>query len=159
MLPDREIFAVIKLLAGTPQQIESICSGVDISRLHARSTEEKWSANDILAHLRACADIWGESIESMVAENHPTIRYISPRTWMKKTNYPKLDFYLSFAEFRKQRTDLLELMASLTPESWSRGATIILTKTRREWTVLGYAQRLAGHEDEHCRKLEAMFKI
>ncbi len=44
----------------------------------AAFSEEDWSAKDILAHLRTCADVWGKHIVIMMMQDHPTLRYISP---------------------------------------------------------------------------------
>jgi hypothetical protein len=74
--PD-EIGKVLKLLAKTPRRIASMSKGVENARLHFRPGEKVWSANDVLAHLRSCADVWGKSITAMLAQDHPTLRYLS----------------------------------------------------------------------------------
>ena len=61
-------------------------------RLQYRIDKKAWSVNDILAHLRSCADVWGGSIEAMLAQDKPTLPYRHPRQWIKKTNYPNLLF-------------------------------------------------------------------
>lgn len=153
-----EIEEALHLLAGTPRRIAVLTQGLAESRLQDKSDEELWSVNDILAHLRACADVWGKSIVTMIQQDHPTLRYVSPRTWMKKTNYHQLPFYESFAAFVKQREELLHILQSLPGEAWSRGATFTGTTRGREQTVLSYAQRLARHENEHCEQMETLLK-
>jgi len=100
----------LKLLAATPRDLASISKGLDHTRLHLRSDEEPWSANDILAHLHACADVWGKSIMAMIARDHPTLRYVSPRAWIKKTHYLEQEFGVSLEAFTKQRSDLLGVL-------------------------------------------------
>ena len=73
------------LLAETPQRIAAATGNLSDERLHMRPAKGSWSANDILAHLRACADVWGETIQAMLSENEPSLRHISPRTWLKAT--------------------------------------------------------------------------
>ena len=46
----------------------------------------------VLAHLRACADVWGNYIRTIIAEDRPQFRAVSPRTWIKQTDYPDLAF-------------------------------------------------------------------
>jgi hypothetical protein len=48
----------------------------------------------------------------ILKQDNPTFRYVSPRTWIRKTNYPDLDFKASLA-FRKQREDLLKVLQSV----------------------------------------------
>jgi hypothetical protein len=112
--------------------------------------------NDILAHLRACADVWGKSILAMVAQDHPTLRYVSPRTRMKKTNYAALDFHASLQAFAQQRAELVKALSNLDAAGWLRGATFTGTTRGREATVLSYARRITDHEREHCEQLEAI---
>jgi hypothetical protein len=115
-----EIEKFVKLLAETPRRIISASKGIESARLHFRPDKEAWSANDILAHLRSCADVWGKSILAMITQNHPTLRYVSPRTWIRKTNYPELEFHLSLDAFVKQRNELLTSLKSLEIKNWSR---------------------------------------
>src|SRR5689334_14803869 len=122
-----EIEQCLKLLAATPRRIASASKGLENTRLHFRPDEEAWSANDVLAHLRSCADVWGKSILAMIAQDHPTLRYISPRTWIRKTDYPELEFHLSLEVFARQRNELLNSLKALEIEGWSRGATFTAT--------------------------------
>lgn len=153
-----EIEETLHLLAETPHRIAALSHGLADGCLQNKSGEESWSVNDILAHLRACADIWGKSIITMMQQDHPTLRYVSPRTWMKKTNYSERAFHESFAAFVKQREELLQVLQSLPGEAWARGATFTGTTRGREPTILSYAQRLARHESEHCEQIETLLK-
>ena len=145
---------LLHALAETPRRIAAASQGLENAQLHFKPDEKAWSANDILAHLRACADVWGTSIIRMLAEDQPTWRYVSPRTWLRKKDYPELAFSTSFQAFMEQRNQLLQTLATITSEDWSRGAVI----NGREQTVFDYAQRLAQHEHEHCAQIEALLK-
>src|SRR5262245_56325626 len=148
-----EIEQVLTLLAKTPPRIATLTSGLDYARLQAKSDQDAWSPNDILAHLRACADVWGKSIVAMLAHDHPTLRYVSPRTWIRKTDYREQEFQLSLQAFAKQRDDLLTVLKPLALEGWSRAATFTGTVQGRDQTVLMYAQRIADHETQHLDQL------
>lgn len=154
-----EIEAVLKLLAATPRRIASVSRGLKSARLHSRTEAEPWSANDILAHLRACAEVWGNSMLMMMTHDHPTMRYVSPRTWIKKTDYLEQEFPAALRAFTQQRTTLLKWLKALAIQDWSRGATFTATTARgREQTIFSYALRLANHEQPHCEQLEALLK-
>ena len=81
--PD-EIENYLSLLAATSRRLINATHGSDDVRLQYKSDEKAWSANEILAHLRSCADVWGDSIEAMLAEDNPTLPYRHPRQWIKK---------------------------------------------------------------------------
>src|SRR5262245_56187982 len=127
----QEVEQYLKALAATPRRIKALTQNVDEARLQFKADSKTWSANEILAHLRSCADVWGDSIEDMLTEEHPKISYRHPRQWVKKTNYLELSFHDSFQEFAAQRKKLLKTLKKLSFEDWSRAATI----QRKEHTV------------------------
>lgn len=154
-----EIESVLKLLAASPRRIAAASQGLTRSRLQARTAAEPWSANDIVAHLRACAEVWGKTIQIMLTQDHPTLRYVSPRSWMKKSGYMEWEFQASLQAFTEQRQALLKTLKALPRSDWSRGATFTGTSARqREQTILTYAQRMVNHEQPHCEQLEALLK-
>jgi len=153
-----EIDALLASLANTPREIARITKGLSEARLRKKPAEDLWSASDILAHLRSCADVWGKSILQMLHAEHPTIRYVSPRTWMRKTKYPELGFQPSLSAFAEQRADLLRELSELKTSGWSRGATFTATTRGREGTVFGYATKIWDHERGHLEQLRSTVK-
>lgn len=145
--------SVVALLELTPRRIDSVTLGLSNKDLTWKPSPDSWSVNEVIAHLRACADVWGDSILKILKEDNPTFRYVSPRTWIRKTNYPNSDFQASFLAFRSQREHLLKILQPLDREGWLRRATVKATKLREE-TVLSYALRLAGHEAGHCEQID-----
>ena len=59
----------------------------------------EWSARDVLAHLRACADVWGNYIMVILNEDQPTFKAVNPTTWIKQTNYLEQAFAPSLETF------------------------------------------------------------
>jgi hypothetical protein len=151
---ESEIRAVLTALSETPKQIARIARGRSDRQLHRKPSAEAWSAQEIVAHLRACAEVWGRTIERMVAEDDPTIRYVSPRGWIKKTDYLQQSFRESLAAFSERRVTLVETLGGLDAIDWSRGAKFTGTTLGREATVLDYARRIADHEAPHLGQLQ-----
>jgi len=94
----------------------------------------------------------------MLATDHPTLRYVSPRTRMRKTNYTAQAFAVSLRAFADQREGLLRILRPLKIEEWSRGATFTGTVRGREATVLIYAQRIADHEAQHLEQMASVLE-
>ena len=90
----------------------------------------------------------------MLTQDHPTLRYISPRSYIKKTSYLELAFAESFQAYKKQRNELLNALKELSLEDWSRSAII---KDRLE-TVFSYTLYLTQHETAHCEQIEELLK-
>jgi uncharacterized damage-inducible protein DinB len=149
-----EIEQFLKLLADAPRRIAAATKGLPEAQLYLRTQEEPWSVSDILAHLRASADVRGIFIQSMLTQENPTLRYISPRTYIKKTNYVDLAFPESFEAYKKQRHELLNTLKNLSTNEWSRSAVI---KDRPE-TVFSYTLYLTQHETAHCEQIEELLK-
>ena len=144
----------LSLLAATPRRLEALTAGVSAAQLRVAPSPGEWSVNDVLAHLRACADVWGGNMVRMLAEDRPALRGMDPRRWMAQTNYPELEFAPSLAEFVVQRADLLALVEPLPPTGWSRTAAVTAWGQLYEPTVLQYAERLVIHERPHLRQIE-----
>lgn len=153
-----EIRAVLTALSETPKQIARVSRGCSEQQLHRKHEADAWSAQEIVAHLRACAEVWGHSIERMLAEEHPTIRYVSPRGWIKKTDYLQQSVRDSLAALSHRRIILVKTLSGLDAIDWSLGATFTATTLGREGTVLSYARRIADHEAQHLGQLQRTVK-
>ncbi len=145
---------VLTLLAETPLRLAALTTGLAPEELQVRPTHDEWSANEVLAHLRACADVWGNCIMAIIAEDAPTLRAVNPTTWIKKTDYLELAFRPSLRSFTTQRAELLAVLSPLPLEGWSRAATVTGAGKVLERTVLSYAQWLARHECPHIKQVE-----
>lgn len=141
-------------LAETPERIAEFTDGLTQTQLHTPPGPEEWSANEVLAHLRSCADVWGDCIAKILAEHRPTIRAVDPRTWIKSTDYPKQKFQSSLQVYAKQRAELLVILEPLAQKDWSRRATVVGAGAALERTVESYAQRLARHERPHLKQIK-----
>lgn len=145
---------ILSILAGTPPRLAALTAGLAPARLHTPPNPGEWSARDVLAHLRSCADVWGDCIEVILARDKPTIQAVNPRTWIKKTDYLEQEFQPSLRAFTTQRTGLLALLGPLAPEAWSRAATVTGAGKPLVRTVHSYAQWLATHERPHVKQIE-----
>ena len=145
---------VLTLLAQTPPRIAALTAGLGPAPLHAAPAPGEWSVNEVLAHLRACADMWDNSIVEIIADDHPTLRAINPRTWINKADYREQPFQRSLDAFTAQRADLLAVLEPLAPQGWARSATVTGAGKPLERTVQFYAQWLAEHERPHLKQIE-----
>jgi hypothetical protein len=142
---------VLIRLEEQPEAIAALTANLPPAQLRRPSSSGEWSVNDVLAHLRSCADVWGRYMAMIIAEDRPTIRAKNPTTWIKSTNYPELEFAPSFRAFAQQRAELLALLRPLPKAAWSRSATVTGAGRPRERTVLEYACWLANHERTHVK--------
>jgi hypothetical protein len=144
----------LSMLAATPSHIADLTAGLPPAQLLSAPQPREWSARDVLAHLRACADMWGTYIAAILAEDRPTFKAVNPTSWITQTNYREQAFQPSLQAFTAQRAELLAMLRSLPPEAWSRMATVTGAGKPRERTVQTYAQWLANHERSHLKQIE-----
>jgi uncharacterized damage-inducible protein DinB len=150
----RTIEQILTMLAAAPSRLADLTEGLPPARLLAPPEPGEWSARDVLAHMRACADRWGKCIAEILSEDRPTIKAVNPTTWIKKTNDREQEFQPSLQAYTAQRAELLAVLKPLAPEAWSRMATVTGAGKPRERTVYTYAQWLANHERSHVRQIE-----
>jgi DinB superfamily len=58
---------VLTMLAATPPRITALTAGLGPAQLHTAPAPDEWSANEVLAHLRACADMWDNCIKEDIS--------------------------------------------------------------------------------------------
>ena len=84
---------IVTRLADAPRRITALTADITPAQLRTSPADDAWSANEVLAHLRACADVWGNHIAAILAEDMPERRGVNPRTWIKSTDYLELGFH------------------------------------------------------------------
>jgi uncharacterized damage-inducible protein DinB len=155
-MPPRELppDQMLEMLESAPSRIATAAEMLTPAQLHTAPGAGEWSVNDVLAHLRACADVWGGAIARILSEDHPTIRAIDPRNYMVQTNYPDLRFHESFQAFSEQRLELLQTLGPLSAADWQRDATLTGAGRPLNYTVTKYVRRIVLHERAHLKQIE-----
>lgn len=154
-----DIGRILGLLTQAPLRLEKATHGIKSSRLYLRSDEEPWSVSDILAHLRACSNAWGSSIIAMLTQDNPTMRYVSPRSWMKKPKYAEQEFAAALESFTQDRQKLVETLAGLDESGWVRCGTFTgVSPRQRDQTVWSYSERIVNHEQPHLDQIESLLR-
>ena len=149
-----EIEKYVACLTKTPTRIADAVKDVEQARLQFKGDSKSWSVNDILAHVRSCADLWTHSIYAMLAASEPVFSDVDERKWAKVTRYAELPFHDSFKAYSLQRDNLIRVLKELPFESWERSAIIF----ERKHTVFMQTRRMAKHETEHVEQIEALLR-
>lgn len=142
----------LALLSEQPARIAEITAGLNERQFHMPPEPNEWSCVELLGHLRTCADMWGQAIDTILAKDHPTFKAVNPRTWAQQVDYNELDFAPSFGVYKRQRVKLLKTLEALKPREWLRNATVLIAGKAVERSVHFYADWLAVHERTHVRQ-------
>ncbi len=150
---------ILSVLAFTPRHLVELTSNASPQLLSREPAAGEWSAGQVLAHLRACADVWGERyMLPILSQEHPTLKALNPRTWILSTNYLHLEFQASLLAFSDQRHRLLKVLSALAPQDWQRGNTLIGAGSPLQQTLHQHADRMARHERTHLKQIEQTLK-
>ena len=149
-----DVEQILALLSEGPSRLAEYTASLTDAQLHAAPSPGEWSAIEVLAHLRSCADVWGDCIATILHQDKPTIRAVNPRTWIDRTDYLQLDFQPSLLAFTVQRTDLVAVLQALKPSTWLRSARVIGAGKALERTVHSYAEWMAEHERPHLKQIK-----
>jgi hypothetical protein len=145
---------ILSELTQGPPRIAEATSGLTNAQLHTAPGPGEWSGNEVLAHLRSCADVWGDCIATILERDKSTIRALNPRTWIDKTDYLKQNFQSSLRAFTEQRAALMVVLETLDSDAWSRSATITGAGKPIVRTVQSYAEWMAEHERPHVKQIK-----
>lgn len=145
---------IMAILPATVPRLSELTRDLAPDDFLAPPEPDGWSVNDVLAHLRACQDVLGRSIERIVVEDRPSWRRMSPRTWHTKSGYGDWSFERAFETFAEQRAAFLDVISPLPPEAWARTATVTEGPGKVvERSARFYGDWLAGHERDHLADL------
>ncbi len=145
---------ILTLLSNAPPRIAELTAGLPPGQLQTSPGHDEWSLNDMLAHLRSCAYVWGNCMKAIVDHDRPNIRVVNPRSWIDKTDSLEQKFGSALHAFTEQRTDEMAFLGKLTLKDWSRTATVTGAGAPLVRTLHSYAHRLARHERMHIKQIQ-----
>src|SRR5215204_1703580 len=100
----------------TPLLIGAIAEHLREEQLRARPRPNDWSLVELLAHLHACAEVWSDDIERMLALDAPSFEKPHPRQLMRHHQVPP--FAQSARAFAHLREQLLTRLQPLGSDQW-----------------------------------------
>ncbi len=148
------IQALLSRLALLPERIASIIEGKNAVELHSRPGQDKWSASEIFAHIRASDDIVSSRIYAVLVREYAPLVAYDERLWAEVAGYAQADFHTILALFTLRRAELVKVLRDLAPEDWQH---VGIHEERGPQTLLTIVTALLEHEEEHCMQLTACF--
>jgi DinB superfamily len=141
----------LEVQAATAKKIERLIKGVSTAKLRKRPAPDKWSVNEILAHL-AEAEIAGSfRIRLILGSPGTPVAAFDQDAWVVSGHYDKRNPQKSLEQFRALRQANLELLKSLTSEQWKHHG---IHAERGKETIEHIVRMFAGHDLNHLRQIE-----
>jgi hypothetical protein len=141
----------LQVQAATAKKIDRLIKGVPTSKLRKRPAPDKWSVNDILAHLAETEIVGSFRVRMILGSPGTPIAAFDQDAWVISGHYEKRDPRKSLEQFRVVREANLALLKSLKPEQWKHYG---IHSERGQETIAQIAKMFAGHDLNHIAQIE-----
>jgi len=141
--------------AATAKKIDRLIKGVPTAKLRKRPSPDKWSVNEILAHLSETEIVGGFRMRLILGAPGTPITSFDQDAWVKSVHYDKRDPRKSLELFRAVREANLSLLKSLTPEQWKHYG---MHAERGQESIEHIARMFAGHDINHTQQIEKILE-
>jgi len=145
----------LEVQAETPARLEKLLGNADPAKLSHKPSPEKWSVNEVVAHLADAELVTAYRIRTILGAPGGPIAAYDQNKWAEAGNYATSDAHESFEAFKALRKSNLHLMRSLRPEQWRLFG---MHSERGEESVERVAQMIGGHDLNHLKQIEALLK-
>jgi hypothetical protein len=157
-------------LAKTPDDLATATSGRSDAALATRPASERWSATEVICHLRDIEELCILRFHTMLVMNDPLVfvagappgdaeRWgiagpvpfpLDPERWAEERQYARNDPSSALASFRRRRQEVLAFLQALSPEHWRRGS---IHPEHGRVTFEDWTAGMAAHDDNHLEQL------
>jgi hypothetical protein len=135
----------------TAKKLARLIKGVPTAKLRKRPAPEKWSVNEILAHLAEAEIVGGFRMRLILGAPGTPIAAFDQDAWVISGHYNKRDPRKSIEQFRAVREANLGLLKSLKPEQWKHYG---MHAERGQESIEHIVRMFAGHDLNHLRQIE-----
>jgi hypothetical protein len=141
----------VAVQAATAKKLERAIKGVPTSKLRKRPAPNKWSVNEIAAHLADAEVAIGWRLRLILGAPGTPIEAFDQDAWVTSLHYEKRDPRKSVEQFRVLREANLALLKSLTPEQWKHYG---MHSERGQETIEHIVRLIAGHDLNHLQQID-----
>jgi hypothetical protein len=137
--------------AATAKELDRLIRGVSLAKLRRRPAPEKWSVNEIIAHLADGEIVGAFRIRFILGSpGSPVVAYDQDK-WVTSGHYDKRDPGKSVEQFRVLREANLALLKSLT--SGQRKHCGVHSERGQE-SIERIVRMFAGHDLNHLQQIK-----
>jgi hypothetical protein len=143
----------LAVLGATAEALATLIAGVSTAELRRRPAPDKWSVNEILAHLADAEIVVGFRIRLILGSPGVPIVAYDQDKWAVSGHYDSRDPLRSLEQFRVLRETNLALLRSLAPEQWDDYG--VHSERGRE-SIEHTVRMFAGHDVNHLEQIRTI---
>jgi len=143
----------LQLQAAAADRLAALVAGVSAADLGRRPKPDKWSIQEIVAHLADDELVGAYRIRLILSASGTPIQAFDQAVWARTGRYATRDVEESLLLFRLLRQANLALLRALSAEEWSMFG---VHAERGVESVSDIATYYAGHDINHFKQIEAI---
>jgi len=143
----------LALQAAAPEKLAALTSGLSAGELARRPAPDKWSIQELAAHLADDELVGAYRIRMILSSPGTAIQAFDQDIWARTGRYASADAGASVELFRVLRHANLALLRALTPAEWNLYG---IHAERGKESIRDIAMYYAGHDLNHFRQIEAI---
>jgi hypothetical protein len=145
---------IVAILRTSVPDLRAITDPLSDAQLDYAASDDDWSIRYIVAHLHSSEDVLGTQMMRIIAEDKPAWKRLSPREFIRKTDYPDWDVSRALEAIDDHRTKLLSVVEPLPQAGWTRVAVVTDAPGKVvDHTLRFYGNWLADHERGHLDQI------
>jgi hypothetical protein len=157
MLPPFVRRYLLMALDGAPTIVDALVTGIPAGDAlwDARPDPDRFTLREVLAHLATWDAIFLERIERTRADDNAVLDPVDVDDHGRQFRYSLLDPNDSRANYRRNRADLLAVIAGLRPEDWGRSARYRSGERAADGpiTIEAWVTQIVAHDAYHLRQI------
>jgi len=133
-------------LEASPKRLADLTRKLDDTVLRRKPATDKWSALEVVCHLRDVERLWADRIVKAAFSDKPAFYVLDFEALVSKNSYNTQDLGASIKEFARLRADTLCLLRALPAGQWKR---VGVHPKRGEISIERIAEIIIGHDKGH----------
>ena len=145
----------LALQAGIAKKLERLIHGVPMASLRKRPAPNKWSVNEIIAHLADGEIVGAFRLRFILGSPGADIAAYDQDSWVTSGHYDQRDPQKTLEQFRILRRANLALLKSLTPKQWKLFG---IHSERGPESIEHMVRMFAGHDINHLLQIQQILE-
>lgn len=138
--------AAFESLEASSKELANLTKKLDDAVLRRKPAPDKWSAMEVVCHLRDVEKLWMDRIVKAAFSDKPAFYALDVDALASKNRYNTQDLGASLKEFARLREDNLCLLRALPASQWKR---VGIHPKRGEIAIERIAEIMIGHDRGH----------
>ena len=138
-------------LESAPKKLSDLTDQLEDRVLRARPGPDKWSALEVVCHLRDVERLWVNRIVKTAFDDRPAFFILDFEALVPKHRYNAQDLAQCLKEFKRLREDTLRLLRALPASHWKR---VGIHPKRGEISIERMVEIMIGHDSGHFEQIQ-----